>query len=228
MTGSAMMTLRRRFTPALIAFSLAGAGCAGSGTSTQGTTGTASSGPTPSTITATATVATTAPTTDPAAGDTTTAADDTVAAVPDKLRDDVTVEQVAAMIAAAGLGCSDISITADDPGSTTMTLAPAPEMTEGTCTASDGTPLGITVAADADQARIAEAQLTLYAPMMAAFGVLEIAYVEAGPDKRVWVAVDTPDTEQGTAPQARPSAANLDLLDDIADVIDGTVRRIET
>lgn len=145
----------------------------------------------------------------------TTAPPDTAPADPEAL----TGATVAQQLSGAGLGCDDYTVTVDDPNETSMTLAPEPEMEEGTCTGPNGESLGITVFDDADQARIANAQLDLYGSMAIAFGVLEIGWVEAGPDGRVWVDMDPPAEEV----QPRLPQSTLALFDQIADALDGRV-----
>jgi hypothetical protein len=134
---------------------------------------------------------------------------------------DLTPAAVAAQLADEGLGCDDYADKI--PEETTMTLAPAPEVEEGTCTI-NGVPADLGVYADEDAAEMATAQMeTVYRELMVAFGVEEIAWVIAGPDDRVWVSPAGGDL--GTQP--KPTDEQLAMLDEVADALDGEVTTFE-
>lgn len=191
------------------------AGCASSETSSSDYSG-------PATIPAAlTTVAVATTTTAPSNQDSLPAASTTVTTEPtvDPVGNDLSLQGVASVLTAAELGCTDMTEkpTGDD---TSITLLPPPETTEGTCTLVGGRTITVSVAADADQVRIATAQLEVYGPMMVAFGVLEVAYVVAGPDDRVWVSFESVDGT--TVP--KPTEADMAGLELLAEVLNGEVR----
>jgi hypothetical protein len=133
---------------------------------------------------------------------------------------DLTPAEVAAHLADNGLGCDDYADKAPDREATT--LAPAPKLTEGTCTI-NGVPASVEVFADKGQAKMALAQIkTVYREMLVAFGAEEMAWVIAGPDDRVWVVYE--DSEET---QPKPTDEQRAMLDDAADVLNGKVFTFE-
>jgi hypothetical protein len=135
---------------------------------------------------------------------------------------DLTPTAVAAQLAEAGLGCDDYTDVVADPDEPAMTLAPAVESADGTCTI-NGVPAEIGIFPDADSVAMARAQLeTVYRQLMVAFGVEEVAWAVAGPDDRIWISYE--DTGEG---QTKPSDEQLAMLEEVADALDGEIVTFE-
>jgi hypothetical protein len=141
---------------------------------------------------------------------------------PSSDSDDLTPAAVASQLAEEGLGCEDYADAVVDPDETAMTLAPAVESAEGTCTI-NGVSATIGVFPDEDAVEMARAQIeTVYRQMMVAFGIEELAWAFAGPDDRIWISYE--DAGEG---QTKPTDEQLAMLDDVADALDGEVFTFE-
>jgi hypothetical protein len=152
-----------------------------------------------------------------------TSEETTAVTEPSSDSDELSPAAVAADLAESGLGCDDFAETVDDPNETDPTLAPEPEGDEGTCTVA-GIPVTIGVWADEDAVEMFEAQVeTIYRQYLVAFGIEEIAWVQAGPDDRIYVSAVGSDEQV----QTKPTDEELAMLDDVADALDGEVHTFE-